>query len=355
MGGHIPIRNRDSLPPRTVRTVVRRAAIGARVVLSALMFATVTACGSVADPVPAAVEIVSAPATTPMPDPASVGANELGLVPILMYHQVTPAPAGEYDQTPEKFRAELERLYRENYRPVTVADYIAGRINIPAGTHPVVLTFDDSTVTQLRFAEDGKVAPDTAIGILEELRARHPDFAPTATLYVNNDPFADDGRALPWLAAHGYEIGAHTANHANLASLDSTSVQRELAANVRAIESAVPGYRVRTMALPLGIFPRERGLATAGSWDGEPYTFDAVLLVGAEPAPSPFGRVDPAGIPRIRSGRNEVDFAAAYWLDRLDQHPDQRFTSDGNPNKISVPEQLAEELNPRWRDQLNPY
>lgn len=340
------------MSPRTVRSVVLRTAIGTRVVLSALIFATLTGCGGAANPV--TVENVSAPVTT-TPDPAAVGANELGLVPVLMYHQVTPTPVGEYDQTPEKFRAELERLHRENYRPVTVADFVSGRIDIPAGTHPVVLTFDDSTSTQLRFDADGKVAPDTAIGILEEFGTHNPDFEPTATFYVNNDPFAGDGRALPWLAAHGYEIGAHTAGHANLASLDSTGVQHELVANVRAIEAAVPGYRVRTMALPLGIFPADRRLATAGSWDGTPYTFEAVLLVGAEPAPSPFGQVDPAGVPRIRSGKSEVDFASAYWLDRLEQHPDQRYTSDGNPNKISVPEHLADELNPRWRDRLNAY
>ncbi|MEV4238277.1 polysaccharide deacetylase family protein [Nocardia sp. NPDC049737] len=333
--------------------MVRCSAIGTRVVLSALIFATGTACGAAADPVPAAIEKV--PVATWTPDPIAVRANELGLVPILMYHQVTPSPVGEYDQTPEKFRAELERLYRENYRPVTAGDYICGHIDIPAGTHPVVLTFDDSTITQLRFTEDAEVVPDTAIGILEEFGARNPDFRPTATFYVNNEPFAGDGHALPWLAAHGYEIGAHTASHANLGRLDSIGVQRELVENLRAIVTAAPGNRVRTMALPLGIFPADRVLATAGSWDGTNYAFEAVLLVGAEPAPSPFGQLDPAGVPRIRSGKSEVDFASAYWLDRLDQHPDQRYTSDGNPNKISAPKLLADELNPRWRGQFNPY
>jgi len=284
-----------------------------------------------------------------------VGANELGVVPVLMYHQVTPAPAGDYDQTPEKFRAELDRLHRGGYRPITMSDYVAGHIDIPAGTHPVVLTFDDSTITQLRFTEDGKVVPDTAIGILQEFSARNPDFTPTATFYVNDEPFANDGRALPWLAAHGYDIGAHTATHANLASLDGVSVQRELAENVRMIESTVPGYRVRTMALPLGIFPADHRLATEGGWAGTAYKFDAVLLVGAGPSAAPFGQLDPAGIPRIRSGRTEVPFASGYWLDRLDERPEQRYTSDGDPTKISFPKQTADELNSRWRDRGNPY
>ncbi|MFG1795852.1 polysaccharide deacetylase family protein [Nocardia sp. NPDC049149] len=322
-----------------------------------MTFAAVAACGSTpagpADSGQADKEAAVTP-SAPVPDPAAVGANELGLVPVLMYHQLSPTPVSEYDQTPEKFRAELDRLYRERYRPITAAAYISGAIDIPAGTHPVLLTFDDSTLSQLAFTDDGRPAPDTAIGILEEFRAHHPDFAPTATFYVNNHPFGEDARALPWLAAHGYEIGAHTATHANLAQLDADGVQQELAENVAAIGAAVPG-RVRTMALPLGISPSERALARAGAWDGTSYAFDAVMLVGAEPAPSPYGRLDPAAVPRIRSGNTAVDFDSTYWLDRMAANPDQRYTSDGNPAKVSFPRQLAEELTPSWSDRAAAY
>jgi hypothetical protein len=38
-------------------------------------------------------------------DPAAVGANELGVVPVLMYHRLVPNPASVYDRTPEDFRA----------------------------------------------------------------------------------------------------------------------------------------------------------------------------------------------------------------------------------------------------------
>ncbi|MEV6431991.1 polysaccharide deacetylase family protein [Nocardia sp. NPDC051463] len=319
-----------------------------------MAFAAIIACETPTDPGTAVVESMPPP-TSSLPDAAAVAANELGLVPVLMYHQLTSSPVSEYDQTATEFGLELERLYREGYRPVTAADYISGRIDLPAGTHPVVLTFDDSTSSQVRFADDGTIAPDTALGILTEFAARNPDFTPRATFYVNNEPFGDDPRALPWLAEHGYEIGAHTATHANLASLDVVGVQRELAENVRAIESAAPRNNIRTMALPLGIFPAEHSLAAGGNWDGTLYTFDAVMLVGAEPAPSPFGAIDPMGVPRIRSGKGEVAFDSVYWLDRLADHPDQRYTSDGDPNTVSFPHSLAGELSSPRARRVNAY
>lgn len=341
------------LPPRNIAAMTGGSTAISRLFGAVLLALTLTACA--AEPPPPVVESPPAPAPSRPPDPAGIAANELGFVPILMYHQITPDPAGEYDQTPAEFREELERLYREGYRPVTVAQYISGELDLPAGTHPVVLTFDDSTSSQLAFTAVGAPAPDSAAGVLAEFGTRHPDFRPVATFYVNNEPFGGDPRALPWLAANGHEIGAHTAEHANLANLDAEAVQRQLVLNVRAVTAAAPGVTVRTMALPLGIAPRERDLARAGSWDGTGYRFDAVMLVGAEPAPTPYGAVDPGGIPRIRSGRGTVPFDSAHWLDWLAAHPDQRYTADGDPARISFPRQLAAEVDARWSDRANPY
>ncbi|QLY30519.1 polysaccharide deacetylase family protein [Nocardia huaxiensis] len=322
------------------------------VLLCVLTAGALTACGSAEQPVTAATS--PPPATTVAPDPAAVGANELGLVPVLMYHRIDRSGLGEYDQTPEKFRAELDRLYRENYRPITVSQYASGDFDLAAGTHPVVLTFDDSTTSQVSFTADGAPAPDTAVAILEEFRAQHPDFGATATFFVNNEPFANDARALPWLTAHGYEVGAHTASHANLARLDGTGVQRELVENVRAITAATH-LPVRTLALPLGISPTDRALASAGTWEGTAYAFDAVMLVGAEPAPSPYGPVDLAAVPRIRSGRDDIAFTSGYWLDKLAAAPADRYTSDGDPSRISFPQSRTAELAARWSARANAY
>ncbi|MEV0034014.1 polysaccharide deacetylase family protein [Nocardia sp. NPDC050793] len=337
--------------------MVSYGALAYRCALSVLTSTLLLGCGAAAESAMPAV-VSSSESAVPAPqavDPAAVGANELGLVPVLMYHQVTAHPAGEYDQTPEEFRAELERLHREGYCPVTAADYISGAIDIPAGTHPVVLTFDDSTVSQLTLTADGRPEPGSAVGILEEFGAAHPDFRPTATFYVNDEAFGGDRRALAWLAEHGYDLGAHTASHANLSRLDAAGVQRELVQNLRAVAAAAPGVPVRTMALPLGVFPADRRLAAAGEWDGTPYDFAAVMLVGAEPAPSPYGAIDPAGVPRIRSGRGEVPFDSAHWLDRLAQNPNLRYTSDGDPSRVSFPRGLAPEIGAAWADRARAY
>src|SRR5437868_5957321 len=69
----------------------------------------------------------------PAVDPASVHANELGQIPVLMYHQFLARPRGVYDQTIAQFRAELTSLYAHGYRTITAADLVAGRVDVAAG------------------------------------------------------------------------------------------------------------------------------------------------------------------------------------------------------------------------------
>ncbi len=75
-------------------------------------------------------------------------ADELGAVPVLMYHQIVARPAGNYDQTPAQFRGQLEQLYAHHFRTITAAALAAGQVDLPAGTSPIVLSFDDSTLSQ---------------------------------------------------------------------------------------------------------------------------------------------------------------------------------------------------------------
>ncbi|MFE2252216.1 polysaccharide deacetylase family protein [Streptomyces lavendulae] len=288
--------------------------------------------------------------------PAEVGANELGQVPVLMYHQLVDRPAGVYDRTPADFRAELERLAREDYVPVTARDFQTGRIDIPAGAHPVVLTFDDSTNSQVRLGADGSPAPDTAIAILAETAKKYPAFKPVATFFVNADAFSATGsaKALTWLKTHGYEVANHTDRHENLRSLDQAGAARAISAGQQAIEKSAPGTRVTSLALPFGAMPEPAAVAARGT----DYRYDGVYLVGANPSVSPFAKAfTPGAIPRIRSAGpkdEDAEFGSSRWLDKLAAGK-SRYVSDGNPDTVAFPRAARNELSPAFAKRALPY
>ncbi|MFR9675269.1 polysaccharide deacetylase family protein [Streptomyces sp. TR06-5] len=304
----------------------------------------------------------TSPSPSPEPvDPASVGADELGAVPVLMYHQIVQDPASVYDRTPKAFRAELERLAREDYVPVTAREFTGSRIDIPAGKHPVVLTFDDSTVSQLAFDGKGRVGSGTAVAILRDVAAEHEGFRPVATFFVNGDPFAEPGgeRTLGWLHDHDFEIGNHTLRHTTLGTVSDAEVQRAIALNQDAITDALPDVPVDSLALPNGSMPARDRLAVEGSSGGTAYRHAGVYLVGANPAPSPFDKdFDPGAIPRIRSQGPtgpDADFASTAWLNKLRDGTVDRYTSDGDPERISFPAAKKAELDGALADRAQPY
>ncbi|WP_410645846.1 polysaccharide deacetylase family protein [Amycolatopsis sp. lyj-346] len=301
------------------------------------------ACGGPAPVAPAPAPPHPAPAAAPAAParvtPAAarqVGADELGRVPVLMYHRIVPQPRSVYDRTPADFTAELERLAAEGYVPVTTAELVSRRLDLPAGAHPVVLTFDDGDPTVFRLTPQGQPEPGTAIRILLDVAAAHPGFRPVASLYVNEHPFGGDpdGRALRWLAGHGFEIGNHTRRHTNLRTATESAATAAIAEEDALIRQAVPGYQPKTLALPYGSRPRRAGLALQGPG----YAYGGALLVGAGPAPSPCSAgFDPASIPRIRSqsAGTEAEYGSSHWLDELASS--RRYTSDGDPSTVSYP------------------
>lgn len=294
-----------------------------------------------------------ATASTP-PAPASVHANELGQIPVLMMHQVVADPQGDYDLTPAELRAQLTSLATDGYVPVTMADVAAGKIDIPAGKSPVVLTFDDGSRSQLALDASGNPTPDCAVGILQSVAAAHPGFTATASFYVNRDAFGqpDPTAYLRWLDRHGYEVGDHTQTHADLRTLSASGVQQEIG-EVQATIVAALGHAARTMALPYGSEPTPDSLARKGGSGVQSYDFDAVLLVGANPAPSPFStRWDPGAVPRLRVANKHVEYDAAYWLPKI---ASTRYVSDGDPTHISFPRAELAQLAPADRGRAEPY
>ena len=107
------------------------------------------------------------------------------------------------------------------------------------------------------------------------------------------------------------------------------------------IRKILPGYEVTSVALPLGSMPRRAGLAVQGSWQQKRYGPYGVMLVGANPAHSPYAKsFDRGAIPRIRTShggwQGEVDFAFSYWMKELERNPESRYVSDGDSATITV-------------------
>lgn len=283
--------------------------------------------------------------------------NELGRVMILEYHKVD-YPEERWTRTPENFRRDLETLYARGYRLQSLNALLDGRITVPAGTTPVVLTFDDSSPGQFRYLEsDGalEIDPKCAVGILEAFLREKPDFGRAATFYVLpgaskpnrlfNQP-EYEGRKLQYLVSHGYEIGNHTLWHANLGKYAEPVVRTQIAEAQQWIQRYIPDYRIRTIALPHGVYPRDVSWALRGQAKGTAYEHDAILMVAGGAAPSPFSRgFDPTRLPRIQALERDL----TYWLTWFDKHPHERFVSDGDASTITVPNDSRAKVRPDVR------
>ena len=299
----------------------------------------------------------AAPATRATePAVSKLPPNELGQLLVLMHHQIRADRVGDYDQTPTEFRLELQQLWTRGYRPISVGDLLDRRLDLPKGATPVVMTFDDSTKEQLALDAAGQPKPDTAVGIMSAFARTHPGFTPRATFYVNRDPFgvADGGPLMRWLDDHGFELGDHTLDHLPLRPLGDDDIRKEVALGAGVVQDVIPGYRVRSLSLPLGSMPEDEGLVLRGTWQGHAYGPLAVLLIGANPAPSPYSRsFDRTAIPRVRSSHlpysGAKDFTYGYWLRMLDQNPGSRYVSDGDPDAITAPAAAQAEVAARFR------
>ena len=279
-------------------------------------------------------------------------ANELGRIMILEYHKID-YPEERWTRTPENFRHDLETLYAGGYRLQSLSALVEGRITVPVGTTPVVLTFDDSSPGQFRYVENNgqlEIDPKSAVGVLEDFIKDKADFGRAATFFVlpaANPPnrFFNQPehvtRKLRWLVEHGYELGNHTLWHANLGKYDEPVVRGQLADAQIWVQRHIPDYKFRTLALPHGVYPREIGWALSGTAKGTTYRHEAILMVAGGAAHSPFSaRFDPVHLPRIQALGQEL----TYWLTHFDKHPADRFVSDGDPATVTIPRTLHDRL-----------
>lgn len=176
-------------------------------------------------------------------------------------------------------------------------------------------------------------------------REQHPDFGAAATFYVNFTPvpFREPENwqeKIRFLVSSGFEVANHTLEHEDLGALSDEGVQQTLAEQVRRLREVLPDYDGYTLALPFGIWPKNRSLAIRGEHGGVRYSHRAVLLVGSDPVHSPYDRrLNLMALPRVQAIASEFE----RWLPYLEQ---ARYISDGDPDTVVAPEPLVQHLNP---------
>ncbi|NUQ22002.1 MAG: polysaccharide deacetylase family protein [Gemmatimonadaceae bacterium] len=282
--------------------------------------------------------------------------NEMGRIPVLMYHLVGDKESS-WGRERGNFRKDLELLYERGYRPVNMVDVLDKKIDLPAGLSPVVFTFDDASPSQFRYIEqpDGKLVVDStsAVGIWLDFAKTHPGWGNKAVFCMLPAASAGhaffgngniEGQKTAWrfkkvqqLAALGFELCDHTLWHAQLNKYSDAVVQEQIARGLMAIDSAVPGYKVRSFALPLGVWPKNKALAKSGQWTDPKsgktvrYDFDAIFEVWGTPVPSPYSPAfNPLSVQRVKVTGNSL----AATLDHLDKSG-ERYVSDGQPNVVA--------------------
>lgn len=254
----------------------------------------------------------------PNPKPKRVTnrkANLKGRTLILEYHKLS-SRNNDLNRTPAGFRRDLETLYKDGFRPVTIAQWLSGDMPLAPGASPVALTFDDSHPSQLRFRKDGTVDPNCFVGIWQDFAKTHPDFPVHGTFFVLPPwPFGqakhieDKVRLLQKL---GSEVASHTYHHLNLTKCDDETVKREIATSLDFLEKRF-GITKVPLAYPYGNRPKNMSLMKGFTWNGKRYAVTAAFVAAGNPAKPPTDPdFDPYRIPRVLAGDGRE--AGTSWM-----------------------------------------
>ena len=293
--------------------------------------------------------------------------NELGNVPIMMYHGIVNITNSEtnyiggnvdkdgYNRTTESFRNDLEFYYQKGYRMIKLNDYINGKIDVELGKSPIILTFDDGNPNNFNVLgeENGQliIDPNCAVGILEEFKAKYPDYNVTATFFVNSALFSQEKyneKILKWLITNGYDIGNHTMTHCDFTKITKEQTIKEVGGLYQLLEKIIPNDYVPIIALPFGSPYQKNNTNYAsilnGTYQDFTYETKGALRVGWESSPSCFSSdFDPTYLKRIRAyDNNGVEFDIEMNFKILEQ---TKYISDGNTNTIVIPSTNESYLN----------
>lgn len=302
--------------------------------------------------------------------------NELGKVPIMMYHGIINQEETEYtggnvdkdgyNRTSKAFREDLEFYYQNGYRMVRLIDYVSGKIDVELGLSPIVLTFDDGNQNNFNVLGRDKngeliIDPDCAVGILEEFKKKYPDFQVTATFFLMDGLFNQkeyNEEIMKWLVKNGYDIGNHTTNHADFTKIDIQKTQEVVAKMYIKLAGILGDDYVPIVALPYGSpYKKEHNnypYILKGSYENFKYETVAALRVGWDSELSPFNKnFDKTFLKRCRAyDNNGVEFDIEMVFKNL---ASTRYISDGDKNTITIKEENANNLGTNLNKEIIKY
>lgn len=201
---------------------------------------------------------------------------------VLCYHSVA-ADSWRFSIDPEQVKAQIGLLLK-THKPITVQELIAHVLGEKAVTeNSFLVTFDDGykDVYQLKkFFSEKNIKP-----VLFALS--DPEHADRNELDTHR-PFLNFSE-LRELKIAGWEIGCHSATHADFRSLDKDAIEREVVNAKRALELET-GFAIEYFAYPKGVYssPVVRAVKEAG--------YTAAFSMDDKPIAS-YG--DPYAIPRV--------------------------------------------------------
>lgn len=292
--------------------------------------------------------------------------NEMGSVPIMMYHGIHDIKDNKYtggnvdydgyQRTTEAFKKDLEFYYQNGYRMIRLEDYVNGKIDVEAGLSPIVITFDDGLENNIKVTgldADGNIIidPNSAVGILNEFKNKYPDYNVTATFFVNGKLFNQpdyNEKILKYMVDNNYDIGNHTYSHVDFTSASISETQEEVGSVYEILDEYIKDKYVHIVALPYGtpyrtsseVFP----YILNGEYNNKTYNTISTLRVGWEAEFSPFDSdFDKTFLKRIRAyDNNGEDFDIEMNFDIL---KNTRYISDGDVSTVTIPKDKEKYLN----------
>ena len=167
-------------------------------------------------------------------------------IPILMYHEVGE-PFTDYEDlfvATEDFRKHMEYLVDNGYNTVSMSDVAAHwQRDQPLPSNPIVITFDDGYRGNYT----------NAFPIMEELGL-------TGTIYMVEEFVGRDRHLteemLSEMIGAGFELGNHTATHADLTEVSGEQLLKEVKHSNENLQERFEVY-IETFAYPFGRYNDE--------------------------------------------------------------------------------------------------